>query len=99
MKVPKGQDTARRILEIAASGGYNLLMVGPPGAGKSILAAWLAGLLPPFSAAEALDVNMFFSVAVQLADGGSIHTRSFRKPHHSASMVALAGGRPRARPV
>ena len=63
MKYLKGQDTARRVLEIAAAGGHNLLMVGPPGAGKSMLAARLAGLLPALSAAEALQVNMLHSVA------------------------------------
>jgi len=98
MKDLKGQDTARRVLEIAAAGGHNLLMVGPPGAGKSMLAARLAGLLPPLSAAEALDVTMLHSVAGQLVDGGLIHTRPFREPHHSASMAALVGGGPRARP-
>ncbi|MGA1021519.1 MAG: YifB family Mg chelatase-like AAA ATPase [Candidatus Puniceispirillaceae bacterium] len=98
MKDLKGQDTARRVLEIAAAGGHNLLMIGPPGAGKSMLAARLAGLLPPLSAAEALDVTMLHSVAGQLADGGLIHTRPFREPHHSASMAALVGGGPRARP-
>lgn len=98
MKDLKGQDTARRVLEIAAAGGHNLLMVGPPGAGKSMLAARLAGLLPPLSAAEALDVTMLHSVSGQLVDGGLIHTRPFREPHYSASMAALVGGGPRARP-
>ena len=94
----KGQDTARRVLEIAAAGGHNLLMIGPPGAGKSMLAARLGGLLPTLSAAEALRVMMLHSVAGQLGDGGLIRTRPFRAPHHSASMAALVGGGPRAKP-
>ncbi len=94
----KGQDTARRVLEIAAAGGHNLLMIGPPGAGKSMLAARLGGLLPALSAAEALQVTMLHSVAGQLGDGGLIRTRPFREPHHSASMAALVGGGPRAKP-
>jgi len=98
MRDLKGQDTARRVLEIAAAGSHNLLMIGPPGAGKSMLAARLAGLLPPLSAAEALQVTMLHSVAGQLADGGLIQDRPFREPHHSASMAALVGGGPRAWP-
>ncbi len=94
----KGQDTARRVLEIAAAGGHNLLMIGPPGAGKSMLAARLGGLLPALSAAEALQVTMLHSVAGQLGDGGLIRTRPFREPHHSASMAALVGGGPWAKP-
>ena len=70
MKELKGQDTARRVLEIAAAGGHNLLMVGPPGAGKSMLATRLAGLLPALSAAEALQVIMLHSVVGRLVDGG-----------------------------
>ena len=88
----KGQETARRVLEIAAAGRHNLLMVGPPGAGKSMLAARLPGLLPPLSPREALDVTMLHSVAGQLPAGGLIQTRPFRDPHHSASMAALVGG-------
>ena len=98
MKELKGQDTARRVLEIAAAGGHNLLMVGPPGAGKSMLAARFVGLLPVLSAAEALQVTMLHSVAGRLVDGGLIQARPFREPHHSASMAALVGGGPRARP-
>jgi magnesium chelatase family protein len=94
----KGQDTARRVLEIAAAAGHNLLMIGPPGAGKSMLAARLGGLLPALSAAEALQVTMLHSVAGQLGDGGLIRTRPFREPYHSASMAALVGGGPRAKP-
>ena len=94
----KGQETARRALEIAAAGAHNLLMVGPPGAGKSMLAARLPGLLPPLSPREALDVTMLHSVAGTLPAGGLIQTRPFRDPHHSASMAALVGGGARARP-
>ena len=88
----KGQETARRVLEIAAAGQHNLLLVGPLGAGKSMLAARLPGLLPPLSPREALDVTMLHSVAGQLPAGGLIQTRLFRDPHHSASMAALVGG-------
>jgi magnesium chelatase family protein len=94
----KGQETAKRALEIAAAGGHNLLMLGPPGSGKSMLAARLAGLLPPLSAAEALDVSMVHSVAGLLTGGGLLRQRPFRDPHHSASLPALVGGGMRARP-
>ena len=94
----KGQETARRVLEIAAAGRHNLLMIGPPGAGKSMLAARLPGLLPPLSAREALDVTMLHSIAGQLPAGGLVQSRPFRDPHHSASMAALVGGGARARP-
>jgi magnesium chelatase family protein len=94
----KGQETAKRALEIAAAGGHNLVMVGPPGAGKSLLAACLPGILPPLDPAEALEVSMIASVAGTLADGRLIRSRPFRAPHHSASMAALVGGGFRARP-
>ena len=77
MKDLKGQDTARREMEIAATGGHNLLIVGPPGAGKSLLAAELTGLLPVLSAAEALRITMLHSVAGRLVDGGLIQARPF----------------------
>ena len=73
-------------------------MVGPPGAGKSLLAARLPGLLPPLSPREALDVTMLHSIAGQLPSSGLIQTRPFRDPHHSASMAALVGGGARAKP-
>jgi magnesium chelatase family protein len=94
----KGQEVAKRALEIAAAGGHNLLMSGPPGAGKSLLAACLPGILPPLEPAEALEVSMVASVAGEL-DGGRIRRRRpFRAPHHSASMPALVGGGLKVRP-
>lgn len=94
----KGQESAKRALEIAAAGGHNLLMVGPPGSGKSMLAQRLPGLLPPLSPREALSVAMIQSVAGQLADGKLTRQRPFRDPHHSASLASLVGGGHRARP-
>ena len=94
----KGQETAKRALEIAAAGGHNLLMVGPPGAGKSMLAQRLAGLLPPLTPAEALEVSMIHSVAGLLEGGRLLRRRPFRDPHHSASLPALVGGGMRAKP-
>ncbi|MCS6987213.1 MAG: YifB family Mg chelatase-like AAA ATPase [Sphingomonadaceae bacterium] len=94
----KGQETLKRALEIAAAGGHNLLMCGPPGAGKSLLAAALPGILPELSPAEALEVAMIRSVAGEL-DGRAIpRTWPFRAPHHSASIPALVGGGRLARP-
>ena len=98
LKQVKGQDTARRALEIAAAGGHNLLMVGPPGAGKSLMAACLPGILPPLTPAEALEVSMVASVAGTLEEGRISRARPFRSPHHSASIAALTGGGLRARP-
>ncbi|WP_408588214.1 YifB family Mg chelatase-like AAA ATPase [Novosphingobium sp.] len=94
----KGQEVARRALEIAAAGGHNLLMVGPPGAGKSLLASCLPGILPDLTASEALEVSMVASVAGLLEDGRISRARPFRAPHHSASMAALTGGGLRVRP-
>ena len=94
----KGQETAKRALEIAAAGGHNLLMTGPPGAGKSLLAACLPGILPELTPSEALEVSMISSVAGTLAGGRLQRSRPFRSPHHSASMVALVGGGLRVRP-
>jgi magnesium chelatase family protein len=94
----KGQESAKRALEVAAAGGHNLLMAGPPGAGKSMLAARLPGILPPLTPAEALEVSMIHSVAGALNGGRLLRQRPFRDPHHSASLPALAGGGMRARP-
>lgn len=94
----KGQETAKRALEIAAAGGHNLLMCGPPGAGKSLLASCLPGILPPLDAAEALEVSMVASVAGTLQGGRLTRTRPFRSPHHSASMAALTGGGLKVKP-
>jgi magnesium chelatase family protein len=94
----RGMESARRALEIAAAGGHNMLMIGPPGGGKSMLAARLPGLLPDLSPREALEVSMVHSVAGML-DGGRLVTRPpFREPHHSASMAAITGGGTRAKP-
>ena len=94
----KGQESAKRALEIAAAGGHNLLMVGPPGAGKSMLAARLPSILPPLAPAELLEVSMIASIAGQLDGGALTNRRPFRAPHHSASMAALVGGGLRAKP-
>lgn len=98
LKQVKGQETAKRALEIAAAGGHNLLMVGPPGAGKSLLASCLPGILPELTPAEALEVSMIASVAGTLEGGRISRSRPFRAPHHSASMPALVGGGLRVRP-
>ncbi len=98
MAMVKGQEVARRALEIAAAGGHNLLMTGPPGAGKSLLAACLPGILPDLTPPEALEVSMVASVAGTLEGGKLVRTRPFRSPHHSASMPALVGGGLRVRP-
>ena len=94
----KGQETAKRALEIAAAGGHNLLLCGPPGAGKSLMAACLPGILSPLDPAEALEVSMVQSVAGMLAGGRLTRTRPFRAPHHSASMAALTGGGLKVKP-
>ncbi|TAH67030.1 MAG: ATP-binding protein [Rhodopseudomonas palustris] len=94
----KGQESAKRALEIAAAGGHHLLMIGAPGAGKSMLAARLPSILPPLTPAELLEVSMIASVAGEIRDGALTARRPFRAPHHSASMAALTGGGLRARP-
>jgi magnesium chelatase family protein len=98
LKDVRGQEQAKRALEITAAGGHNLLMVGPPGAGKSMLAQRLPGLLPPLNARELLEVSMIQSVAGMLEKGSLTRSRPFRAPHHSASMAALTGGGMKAKP-
>ena len=94
----KGQESAKRVLEVAAAGGHNLLMIGPPGSGKSMLAARLPGLLPPLEPDEALEASMVRSLAGDLTEGKLSRRRNFRDPHHSATLQALIGGGHRVRP-
>lgn len=94
----KGQESAKRALEVAAAGGHHMAMIGPPGSGKSMLAARLPGILPPMEPAEALEVSMIASIAGSLPEGIISRRRPFRDPHHSASMAALVGGGTKARP-
>ncbi len=94
----KGQERAKRALEIAAAGRHHMLMVGTPGSGKSMLAARLPGILPPLSAAEALETSMIHSLAGLLTNGGISRERPFQEPHHTASMAAIVGGGRGAKP-
>lgn len=94
----KGQEAGKRALEVVAAGGHHLLMVGPPGAGKSMLAQRLPSILPPMDSREMLDVSMVASLAGELSGGQLSRRRPFRAPHHSASMPALVGGGLRAKP-
>lgn len=94
----KGQEMAKRALEVTAAGGHNLLMMGPPGAGKSMLAARLPGILPPLEPSEALEVTMIHSLSGTLPEEGLIRLRPFRDPHHSASLPAMIGGGIRCKP-
>jgi magnesium chelatase family protein len=94
----RGQESAKRALEIAAAGGHHILMIGPPGSGKSMLAARLPGILPPLEPKELLELAMVHSMAGALPGGGLTSSRPFRAPHHSASMAALVGGGTRAKP-
>ncbi len=94
----KGQERAKRALEIAAAGRHHLIMIGTPGSGKSMLAARMPGILPPLSATEALETSMIQSLCGLLDEGGISRARPFREPHHTASMAAIVGGGRNARP-
>jgi magnesium chelatase family protein len=94
----KGQERAKRALEIAAAGRHHILMTGPPGSGKSMLAARIPGILPPLTAAEALETSMIHSLSGLLEEGGISRIRPFREPHHTASMAAIVGGGKGAKP-
>lgn len=94
----KGQDAAKRALEIAAAGSHNMLMVGPPGSGKSMLASRLTSILPPLTAEEALETCIVHSIAGELKNGELNFARPYREPHHSASTASLVGGGKKARP-
>ncbi len=94
----KGQERAKRALEIAAAGRHHALLVGSPGSGKSMLAARLPGILPPLTAVEALETSMIHSLAGLLGEGGISRVRPFREPHHTASMAAIVGGGKGAKP-
>lgn len=93
-----GQAAAKRALEIAAAGGHAMLMVGPPGSGKTMLASRLPGIMPEMTADEILETSIIYSIAGLLGSRGLITTRPFRSVHHTASQVALAGGGANARP-
>ncbi|MEW9921229.1 YifB family Mg chelatase-like AAA ATPase [Marimonas sp. MJW-29] len=94
----KGQERAKRALEIAAAGRHHLMFVGTPGSGKSMLAARLPSILPPLTPAEALETSMIHSLAGLLDEGGISRARPFREPHHTASMAAIIGGGRQAKP-
>ena len=95
----KGQESVKRALEVAAAGGHNLIMIGPPGSGKSMMAKRLPSILPPLSLAESLETTQIHSVAGKLPTGTSlISQRPFRSPHHTVSQVAMTGGGSRALP-
>ena len=94
----KGQERAKRALEIAAAGRHHILMIGSPGSGKSMLAARIPGIMPPLTAVEALETSMIHSLSGLLTEGGISRARPFRDPHHTASMAAIVGGGRSAKP-
>ncbi len=94
----KGQESAKRALEVAAAGAHNMLMIGPPGSGKSMLSSCLPSILPTLSPQEALEVSMIHSLSGALAEGGLMKSRPYRDPHHSASLPALIGGGHKVKP-
>ena len=99
LKYVKGQKIARKALEVAAAGGHNLLMVGVPGSGKTMLARCLPSILPPLSYAEALETTCIHSAAGELArESGLLTQRPFRSPHHNASLPSIIGGGAKAKP-
>jgi magnesium chelatase family protein len=99
MKEVLGQEQAKRAMEIAAAGGHNIIMVGSPGSGKTMLARALPGILPPLNEAESLEVTKIYSASGGIPPGGSLVTRrQFRAPHHTASLVGLVGGGSKPQP-
>ena len=98
LKDVKGQKAAKRALEIAAAGGHHMLMIGPPGSGKSMMAKRMTSILPPITPEEALYTTMIYSIAGMLDETGLITKRPFREPHHSASIAALVGGGRKVKP-
>ena len=88
----KGQESVKRCMEIAAAGGHNIILIGPPGSGKTMLAKRLPGILPPMTLQEALETTKIHSVVGRVKDNGLICQRPFRSPHHTISDVALVGG-------